>query len=651
MSEPRGDDDELRAMLEARAHRVGASAPREVMAAVRDEMRAPREPATFAVVPLLTGRRRSGGLGWVVAALVAVVVLAVAGRGTFTSPSTATDAATAGASAMVSTAATTPPAATDVSLAGLRQALADRSLDGRILLVDTTLRNVAHVDCPAIGPCPSAWSLDLVGPVVTHAQPGKPIVPAVPGGPFPALPGTWVVVPKEGSLFLAGRVQDPVLQPTTWSAIASRRGPLNLGLGVTLEPIAGWMVPGGTGAARVIAERRPSSEGTVTGPSAAFTLLSPALGIGPTAATVDGPFLVRLGDGPLGDVVARYDPATLVRVAIPPVRCASAPSQPSMSCHDSADAALRVDQGSSPVTSIDFAYITPSSGHVVIRHEAASQDLVVDVRSNVDGSVVVEGSGPLARTEPAVPSPTASSPVPGVGSVPLDAVGLRTALASGSLDGAVVLVDGTLAERLVACGSPDTLGHPCSELYLPALDGVKVWEGRGPGAASPSALPPGSLVFVAGGGGLTFLGSWATPSANPITVAALLARVTPPAYDALAFVSGWLVVGGVNTCHPLAPGATPCPQNPLWLTGDEPLQDGLRVSDHGVTVSLDPSGFVGTPPEIVTPGPFLLRHAFDAPCDHGTQPGGVTCAGTQTGWEVVAALDGHPIVRAILPGH
>ncbi len=669
MSERRDDDLDLRAMLEARADRVGASAPREVMAAVRDEMRAPREGAAFAVmpliavVPLLTGRRRAGGLGWVAAALVAVVVLAVVGRGSFTSPSTATDAATAGSSASPATA---PSGATAVSIAGLRRALADRSLDGRLLTIDTDLRESQPLISCVSNPCPRSWALDMVGPVVTAAQDGQPVVPGVPGPDVTLAGATWVVVPHDGQLFLVGAAREPIGRPQTWSALVAAAGPegmlagsATLLAGLWLEPVAGWLAPGTGGATdRAIAERRPGSE--PAGPQTSFPLASPAPGIDP-AATVptEGPFLVRLGAGPKPEVVARYDPASLVRVTMPPITCAPPPSDAAMlTCDDAIGVALGADQGASPITSIEFAYgwycgngtfcplTTAFNGHVIIRHEVASQDLVVVVRARADGGLEMVDSGPLVPPASASPGPS----VAGLPATPLDAGGLRTALASGSLDGTIVLVDGTLAERSAPCTSPST-PDPCFELYLPALDGVKVWEGRGPGAASPAALPAGSLVFVAVGGALTFLGTWATSSANPITVAAMLGQASPPAYDALAFVSGWLVSGGVNTCHPLAPGATPCPPNPPWLTGDEPNQDGLLVSDHGVTVGLDPSGFAGTLPAIVTPGPFLVRHASDTPCDHGTQSGDVSCMRTPTGWEVVVPLDGRPIVRAILPGH
>jgi len=646
MSEPRDDDRELRAMLEARASRVPASTPREVMAAVRQEMQAPREGAAFAVVPLLAGRRRGAGLGWVAAALVAVVVLAVVGRGSFTSPSSATNAA----SAVVSSSPVTGPSgATDVSLAGLRQALADGSLDGRIVLVDTTLRETPLlISCVSV--CPRFWALDLVGPVVTDRQPGEPIVPAVLNQALPSLAGTWVVVPHAGMLFLAGRVSDPIYQPMTWADLESRPGPVSIDpSGTTLEPIRGWLVHGGPNVTdRVISEQRPAADGTPAGTTTVLTLEGPAPGIDPASVVTEGPFLVRTAPGSKARVVARYEPASLVRVAMPTITCPPVPSDPAMACDDAVGAALTADQWPSPITSIKFDYITPSSGQVVIRHQVASQDLVVDVRANADGSVVVRGSGPLASDGPAIPSPAASTPAPGAGSVPLDAVGLRTALASGSLDGAVVLVDGTLAERPIPCTSPST-PEPCFELYLPAVAGITVSEGRGPGAARPSALPAGSLVFVVGGGGLTFLGAWATWRADPITVDALLGQASVPAYDDLALVSGWLVVGGIHSCPMLGPGATPCPGPLPWLAVDEPNQDGLLMSDKGVTVGLDPSGVVGTPSAIVTPGPFLLRHAYDTPCDHGTQPGGVTCAGTQTGWEVVAALAGRSIVRAVLP--
>jgi hypothetical protein len=86
--DPRGEA--LRSMLRARADRMPATAGHDVLAAARAAFQVPRGGTWtgFAVLPVLTGRGAGGSSGWIVAALVAALVIAVAGIRPFGSSST-----------------------------------------------------------------------------------------------------------------------------------------------------------------------------------------------------------------------------------------------------------------------------------------------------------------------------------------------------------------------------------------------------------------------------------------------------------------------------------------------------------------------------------------------------------------------------------
>ena len=404
MSELR--DGELSAMLEARAGRMPASADREILAAVRDEMRAPSGAGAFAVVPVtIRGRGALPGAGWAAAALVAVLALAVVGGLPRSSTTPASVAPVPTGS--VASASPAPPGGSSgpgvagpavVSLTQLDRALADGSLDGRLVLIDSILRRTV-APCPT-DTCPATFGLDLVGQVDTDSRPAQPAAPAQPGPQIGSLGGTWVVVPHSGTLVLVGRLADPVDQPVGWSELNSRFGALILDRATALEPISGWLVDG-TDGARVVTESPPLTDGVpLGGPKAEFTLANPALGIDPHAVVTEGPFLVRLGTGPQPEIVARYQPGSLVTVAMPRVTCAEAPSGASLQCEDAVAAALAVVPAGAEVTSVEFGYGTcppwarcaagqpeVARGHVVVHLAPPGPDLWVVVVADDAGAV------------------------------------------------------------------------------------------------------------------------------------------------------------------------------------------------------------------------------------------------------------------------
>jgi hypothetical protein len=104
-------NEALRSMLRARADRVADTIAREVMTAVRADVRAPKA-AAFAVRPLLAGGRTTGNLGWWAAAVVAVVIVAVIGGRSLSSSTTSTagpTAPSAGSARPSGVSATQPP--------------------------------------------------------------------------------------------------------------------------------------------------------------------------------------------------------------------------------------------------------------------------------------------------------------------------------------------------------------------------------------------------------------------------------------------------------------------------------------------------------------------------------------------------------------
>ncbi len=620
MSELR--DDELSAMLEARAGRMSASADREILAAVRDEMRAPSGAGAFAVVPVvIRGRGALPGAGWAVAALVAVLALAVAGglpRSATTPASVApvttgsAESASPGSPALSggpSEPGVAGPAV--VSLTGLKQALVDGSLDGRLVLIDSTLRRTV-APCPT-DTCAATFGLDLVGQVDTDSRPAQPAAPAQPGPQIASLGGTWVVVPHSGTLVLVGRLADPVDQPVGWSELNSRFGALILDRATALEPISGWLVDG-TDGARVVTESPPLTDGVpLGGPKAEFTLANPALGIDPHAVVTEGPFLVRLGTGPQPEIVARYQPGSLVTVAMPRITCAEPPSGAQLQCEDAVAVAWAVDQGSSPIASVEFGYGSDgSSGWVQLHHDLASEDLRVTVRSGPDGDVfVVDAVGLQAPVEPTQEPPPTSTPASGPSFV--TPAGLEVALAGGALDGHLVLIDGSL--KVVPLPCPTLAGPDCFGIAVAGLEDVSTsWDG--PLTQAIAASMRGELAFVVRGQALVFVGRIVGDLDHPAPLLSALASADFPLLDpfALTPVAAWLVLGGVHSCPMLGVGATPCPGPPPALTDVEPVAEGIMNSDLSVPVGVDGTVPGVVPARIVTPGPFLVRTLRVAGC-------------------------------------
>ena len=259
-------------------------------------------------------------------------------------------------------------------------------------------------------------------------------------------------------------------------------------------------------------------------------------------------------------------------------------------------------------------------------------------------------SAPASALASAPPAPDATSSPDATPSVPgPDASAIlaettprlsRDRLAAGvrdrSLEGRLVFVDGVMRATPARCrySSREPLG--CVELEIPGL-GLPVSPGD-IAMQRPGAPPPGAwLVTVARGDGLVYLGSlvpWRGGPRGLTSIRMLLAnRGGVPPHGSLFEVDGFLVANPARICGIVDPGATACPAPPPYLAEDEPLADGIEVSDAGEEVVL--TGFVPgvDPSAVVTPGRFLV-----APAGPGGGP-----------WRIVARYEPARSVRVQVP--
>ena len=107
-------------------------------------------------------------------------------------------------------------------------------------------------------------------------------------------------------------------------------------------------------------------------------------------------------------------------------------------------------------------------------------------------------------------------------------------------------------------------------------------------------------------GGLVYLGSLVPLEDGPHTIDAIVEGFGPRGRDwidgTLFAVDGYLVVNPVHGCRGRSTGATPCPAPPPFLAYDEPLADGILVSEAGAVVELSASMPEVDPDAVVTAG-------------------------------------------------
>jgi RNA polymerase sigma-70 factor, ECF subfamily len=401
------DDEALREMLAARADRLPSEAAGQVMAAVRAEVRGPRQGAAFSVLPVLTGRSPAVGAGWAAAAMVAVLVMAVlATRAPTASPSPSVPGTVASASSPLAT-SPAPPVAAHISLADLGRALDDGSLDGGLVLVDTTLR-LQPIACQAGETCGAKYSLDFVGPVTTDPEPGQPVVPARPADGSTPLAGTFVVVPDRGALILVGRMEGSLASPIDLSAFAGYQ-PADPGAALALQAISGQLIRNSTEQCSVtpcVPRDFITWAGLGGATNAAdVTTATPALGIEGQAAGASGPFLVRTGTGDRLEVVGRYDIGASTVVDMPAISCRLAPGAALPPCATVVAQALaslpdvgamqsvEVEQGAYCPPGVACPTVEADRAHVIVR--ASNGDWLIELVYGRDGGLMSAVPRPL----------------------------------------------------------------------------------------------------------------------------------------------------------------------------------------------------------------------------------------------------------------
>ena len=329
-------DDELHAMLEARADRLPSAAGREVLAAVREESRGPRGGAGFAVLPVTRVHGMNGPAGWAAIGLVAVLVLAVMGGRLDTRPTTPAGSGFASHAASAVPAATAlAPAASTVTMDQLRAGITDGSLEGHTVLVTGRLE-VQAMPCP-YPPTIDCFALKLKGledVAITHFglmtqgeararidgdTTDRPMAFRVTGGQLAML--GWITRGAETPLTVNGLAAD-----------SPGRAEVAI--------VSGWLIPPPTAAecppprdpttpcgrtTPLLSDTPPMPDGTYLYAQGINVGLDASVAFGPDGAALPGPFLVRHmayrgGDLPPYQVVASLDPATTVRVGqtLPP---------------------------------------------------------------------------------------------------------------------------------------------------------------------------------------------------------------------------------------------------------------------------------------------------------------------------------------------
>ncbi len=584
MTEPR--DDQLAAMLEARADRLPPTAAREVMAAVRAEIQRPKGGAVFSVVPVTRAHAMSGAAGWAAVGLVAALVLAVVGGARLDSkPSTPAGSGAGSGSPVSSAGATGEPAATvmapsanTITVAQLRVGLDHGSLYGRIVLLTGSLR---VRDLPCFGPqaCRSIEIVGLEGVEVSdgsETRSAEDVLARVNAHPGDSLMAFRV---HASDLELLGWPQQDPGEPVTVAQLAAGESGVS---DTDLAVVSGWLTSGSPGpscpsigesttpcnSGPMLSDGPPMPDGTEIYAQSVNVGLDPSVSFGTGSAAIEGPFLVRYiayrgGDLPRYQVIASLSPANAVRVETGP-----------------SSMAMTVDQ-----------------------FRAALED------GSMDGRLIavtgwLQPSGALCPAD--VPQPCTLFVILGLGiGVTWDGPVSTTS----RLYGEVVQSPSTTASTLVVTprnGHLALLGRLIGDLEQPAsiqelTDGRLLWS-----RMDPLALTAVSGWLVVGGiHSCPALGPDATPCPGP---------------------------------DPLLTDVEPSPDGRMT---NYDRQRPVRVWPGAAGID---------PAQVVTPGPFLYRIAVGSTCDGLDRSEGWTCAGGPTSvWEVMARYDVGSVTRVVVP--
>ncbi len=267
------------------------------------------------------------------------------------------------------------------------------------------------------------------------------------------------------------------------------------------------------------------------------------------------------------------------------------------------------------------------------------------VAARLDPSRLVRVDGTVTSGEPSA-SPSA----------PLEAIAgrisverFRLAVASGGLDGRLVLLQGRLVRQATPC--PSAAADPCPRLSIAGLPDVPLtWTGPNEGA-DPIDDRAETLAVIPHDHALQLLGRVVGDPANPGVVYDWRERfgVLATPFDVHA-IAGWLVVGGIHSCPALGPGATPCPGPGPQLTDRQPTAEGMMTGGLQLPAVSAPGAPGIDPARIVTRGPFLAWQGVGSTCSGLPDAAQAGCAGGRVAlWEVVARYDPGSVVRVSLP--
>jgi hypothetical protein len=228
----------------------------------------------------------------------------------------------------------------------------------------------------------------------------------------------------------------------------------------------------------------------------------------------------------------------------------------------------------------------------------------------------------------------------------MTAAQLRAALADGSLDGRLVLVEGKLQVVPMPCPSP--AGPGCFGITVPGLDGVSMtWDV--PLTQQDVTSMQGTLTFVVDRSTLGFIGHVDGDVTRPISPLALATTTTDHGSYGLVAVSGWLLVNGIHSCPMLGVGATPCPGPGPVLTDSEPTAEGMATSDVQVQVTIASPALHVHPAATRTPGPFLLRTTWlGTRCADGlASPAPACLGGLFPNRQLIARYDPASVIQVV----
>lgn len=270
------------------------------------------------------------------------------------------------------------------------------------------------------------------------------------------------------------------------------------------------------------------------------------------------------------------------------------------------------------VAAIGIAQVVPPESVPSPRPSAASSAVTASAAAS-DATLAPDPSAILADSPPR-----------------LSREDLAAAVRDGSLDGRLVFVGGVMRASRVRCEDEPEASLGCVDLEIPGI-GVPVRPGE---ISTPwPGEPPldAWLVTVARDGGLVYLGSLVPSEGGLRTIDGIVEGFGPRGRDwtdgTLFEVDGYLVTNPVHGCVAEDAEATPCPAPPPFLAYDEPLADGILVSESGEVVQLSATMPEIDPNAVVTAGTFLL-----APPDDDEGP-----------WRVVARYEPARAVRVLVP--